>query len=156
MGIINLRAKVDPSVFTEIRTVWDKRCTQVDVRKNYEKEIDKANKEIFSKISIALKDRTYLKNVKLRIRDTEILMEKCYSIRNTRDNSLRYFSVSTTLPSMIQLFDCDKNAKNFPKLIEKNARILDKLAKRSMKNHGISEMVNLFQIILETSTKYSF
>lgn len=156
MGTVNLRAKIDPSVFSELRTSWNNRCTQVEARKASEKEIDKANKDIIKKMTESLKDRVYLKNAKLRIRDTDVLLEKFYSIRDLRTNGLSYFSVCTLLPSMAMLFRDDKSSKDIPKIIERKARTLDRLTKRAMKHHGVCETVTLFQIILETQTKYSF
>lgn len=156
MAVLNLRSKMDPSVFTEVRKAWTDRCSQVETRKATEKSIDKANKEIIKKLSDTLKNRVYLKNAKLHIRDADILLEKFYSIRDLRTNSLSYFSICTTLPPLSQLLATDKAAKDIPKTIENRARRLDRLTKRAMKNHGIVEIATNLLIVLETQTKYSF
>lgn len=157
MSTINLRAKIDPSILTEIRKDWDSRCSQVDKRKASEKEIDRANKNIIKKLTEALKEKSYLKNAVMYIRDTYVTLVKGYCLEDKDSKVEFYFTMETNLPPLVTLLATDTSAKSIPSRVERAARILDRLVKTGFSNHKVKKTAGYpFKIYLDTQTKYSF
>lgn len=156
-GTLNLREKMEPSLLTEVRKDWISRCDQVEKRKASEKEIDRANKNIIKKLTECLEQRSYLKNALLYVRDTHVTLVKGYSLWDKNQKAKLYFTLEANLPPLQILFASDKSVKEFPKLVENTARLLDRLVRTQFKNHKVQQTVGRpFHIYLDTQTKYSF
>lgn len=157
MATLNLRSKMDNSLFTELHQQWVDRCTKVKERKESEKTIDKANKDIVRKLSEYLGNKSWLKGSILRIRDNEVILVKGFEIETKDGIPWKYFTIETSLACLDNMLSTEKSAKKIPSTIEQNSRIIDRIVRRQFKNHKIKESTNLqFNIYLETSTKYSF
>lgn len=157
MSAMNLRAKINPGLPEEIRSIWIKRCDMVAERIQSEKDIENANIELQQLLGSMLKDSPYLTNVTLIVEDKHVFVQKAFTIRNIKTDKLEsVINIKEGMDALKVHFSSEKTIKEFPRKIEKIARRLDRLFKKTFKNHEVKPLQTLLRVSFDTKTKYSF
>jgi len=155
---MNLRAKMGDDVVTDIQSLWTERNRKVETRKDYEKDIEASNKLISQKLKELLTPVTKYGSFLLTINDSSMELSQSYAIRKIGGNcpatAVRF---SVMLPSLKEMWATKKQIEIFPWKIERALRLLKKTYRTNHRGHRMENgNSNVFLILFETSTKYSF
>jgi hypothetical protein len=155
MANMNLRTKIEPNEILDIRKIYLARRDKVTERDKNSKEIQVDNDTLSKEIIKLFANKSHMNNVRMIIKDNIIELAKQYLISKGSTPKIS-FDISVKVPSLASSLRTVQKAKEFPQLIEKNVRILNKLIKTNFSNNTISQIQHPFMITIDTKTRYSF